>query len=89
MMLPFDKDPARRKRYLAAVGPQIIDTLLRKSLTHAWMCLPEKHRSPTEVERMVREIFERAVKDFNSDFARFSDSGSATKRTRGLKRRRR
>jgi BMFP domain-containing protein YqiC len=70
MKLP-PKDSDRQRKAMAAMGPQAIDTLLRQAIQTIWMTLPEERRNPEEVEKLIRELLERALKDFHSDYSRF------------------
>lgn len=51
----------------AFFGPAHIDQLIRQAVQHCWMILPKDRRTPEELERQVRRMVDRAVKDFRED----------------------
>jgi hypothetical protein len=57
------EDPSMR----TTLGPQAVDQTARQLLAMCWMVLPPERRNPTEVDKEVRRIVERALKDFKED----------------------
>ena len=58
-------------------GPQQIDQLIRQAVQFCWMSLPKEKRTVEELERQLRRILERALKDFREDRQAFGQEGSA------------
>jgi hypothetical protein len=55
-------------------GPGHVDTTVRQAIHFCWMALPQDRKNPDELERQVRRIVERALKDFREDAAVFAKS---------------
>jgi len=53
-------------------GPGNVDTAIRQAIQTCWMMLPEDKRNVGEVEKQIRRIVERALKDLREDGAAFS-----------------
>jgi len=53
-------------------GPGHVDQTVRQTIQSCWMALPKSRRNIEEVEKQVRRIFERALKDFREDAAAFA-----------------
>jgi len=58
-------------------GPGQVDETVRQAIHFCWMSLPKERKNAVEVERQIRRIVERALKDFRDDAAVFGDGGSA------------
>ena len=52
-------------------GPSQIDTQIRQAIQFCWMGLAAKKRTPDELERQIRRIVDRALKDFREDSKEF------------------
>jgi hypothetical protein len=52
-------------------GPQQVDQMVRQAIQFCWMGLPEEKRTVDEVERQVRRILDRALKDMREDAGAF------------------
>ena len=52
-------DPEAFRRML---GPGALDQSVRHALQLCWMLLPNESKSPAEVERVFREIVDRAIR---------------------------
>jgi hypothetical protein len=52
-------------------GPQQTDAMVRQVINVCWMSLPRTQRTVADVEREVRRIFERALKDLREDAQSF------------------
>jgi hypothetical protein len=55
-------------------GPGQIDHMIRQAIHFCWMALPKDRRSADEVEKQVRRIVDRALKDFRDDSEEFGRS---------------
>jgi hypothetical protein len=49
------------------MGPGQVDHQIRQAIQFAWILLPEGKKTVAEVERVVHEIVDRALKDFRKD----------------------
>ena len=58
-------------------GPSQIDQQIRQAIHFCWMGLPKDKRSVDELERQIRRIVDRALRDMREDFDEFS-SGKDT-----------
>jgi hypothetical protein len=68
----FSKDdPASRDPLRALMGPGQVDQQIRQAIQFAWMMLPDERRTVTELERVLRQIVDRALKDFREDAQAF------------------
>jgi hypothetical protein len=54
-------------------GPTEIDREIRRAIQICWMSLPKERRNVDEVERQIRRIFDRALRDAHEDFDNFFD----------------
>jgi len=52
-------------------GPGHVDQTVRQTIQSCWMALPKERRTVAEVEKQVRRIVERALKDFRDDAEAF------------------
>jgi len=57
-------------------GPAHIDQFLRQAIQFCWMGLPKSNRTTDELERQIRRIVERALRDFREDQQAFMDDQS-------------
>jgi hypothetical protein len=55
------------------LGPGHVDRLIRQAIQFCRMGLPKSKRTPDEVERQIRRIVERALRDSREDQQAFSD----------------
>lgn len=53
------------------LGPGMVDQQLRGTVSTCWMAMPKERRTVEEVEREMRRLFERAIKDLREDAERF------------------
>jgi hypothetical protein len=72
--LPKD-DPASVDRLRAFMGPCQVDQEIRQAIHFAWMMLPDERRTAAEVERVIRQIVDLALKDFREDAEAFGQAG--------------
>jgi hypothetical protein len=69
------EDPDREKKMRAMFSPGQVDQTVRQAIQMCWMMLPADGRTLDEVERQVRRIVERALKDLRDDASAFGISG--------------
>lgn len=67
-MEEFDpKDPEAMKRMRAFLSPQQVDQTIRQAIQFCWMVLPPEQQNVEEVEKQVRRIVDRALRDLRED----------------------
>jgi len=49
------------------MGPGQVDQYIRQAIQFAWMMLPDERKTVTEVERVIRQVVDRALKNFRED----------------------
>jgi hypothetical protein len=64
-------DPESRDRMRSFMGPGQVDEQIRQAIQFAWMMLPDERKTVTEVERVIRQIVDRALKNFREDAESF------------------
>jgi hypothetical protein len=52
-------------------GPGHVDQTIRQAIHLCWMSLPPKRKNVKELEKQIRRIFERAVRDIREDSKQF------------------
>jgi hypothetical protein len=52
-------------------GPGHVDQAIRQALQTCWMALPKERKTVEELEKQLRRIFERAIRDFREDREEF------------------
>jgi hypothetical protein len=52
-------------------GPGQVDQFVRQAIQTCWMALPKDRKTPDELEKQVRRIVDRALKDFREDSEQF------------------
>jgi hypothetical protein len=55
-------------------GPGQVDHQIRQAIQMCWMMLPEDKRGPEEVEKQMRRILDRAIRDLREDSEAFRKS---------------
>ena len=65
---PDNPEPSEAFREMAARG---IDGLIRQAISFCWNALPKERRNADEVEKEIRRIVDRAMRDFREDSASF------------------
>jgi hypothetical protein len=53
------------------MGPQMVDQEIRRAISWCWMVLPEGQKTVEAVEREIRRLVDRALKDLKEDMAAF------------------
>jgi hypothetical protein len=67
-MEEFDpKDPEAMKRMRAFFSPQQVDRQIRQAIQFCWMALPPEQQNVEEVEKQIRRIVDRALRDLRED----------------------
>jgi len=64
-------DPEDQERMRHMFGPQQIDTMVRQAIHFCWMALPPDRTNVDEVEKQIRRIVDRAIKDLREDMNAF------------------
>lgn len=73
-MIGADYDPEKAPEQIsAALGPQHIDTSIRQAIQFCWMMMPASKRTADELEKQIRRIVDRAIRDFREDHEAFAD----------------
>ena len=71
----FDpKDPDAEKRMRAFFSPQQVDQQIRHAIQFCWMALPPEQQNVEEVEKQIRRIVDRALRDLREDADSFGMS---------------
>lgn len=70
---PGDDDAMRRMR--AMMGPQQVDQSIRQAIQFCWMALPPEQQTVDEVERQIRRLVDRALRDLREDAGQFGLGG--------------
>ncbi len=52
-------------------GPKQIDQLIRQAISTCWMILPDDRKNVDEVEKQVRRLVDRALRDLREDSESF------------------
>jgi hypothetical protein len=53
------------------MGPGQVDHQIRQAINLTWIMLPDERKTVTEVERVIRQIVDRALKNFREDAEAF------------------
>jgi hypothetical protein len=79
-MMGESSDPADAAKMMREVmGPQAVDQFIRQAISTCWMMLPEEEKTIEALEREVRRLVDRALKDLKEDMAAFGISGTRPK----------
>jgi hypothetical protein len=70
-----DGDPVEKMAEF--FGPEQVDHSIRQAVQFCWMSLPKGRRTSEELEKQLRRLFERALKDFREDREAFGLPGDA------------
>jgi hypothetical protein len=65
------KDPDDRKRMRGLFSPQQVDQMVRQAIQFCWMSLPPEKQNVDEVEKQIRRIVDRALRDLRDDAESF------------------
>jgi hypothetical protein len=75
MVLEENPDPEKIR---AMFGPGEVDQSIRQAIQMCWMMLPKNKKNVDELERQIRRLMERAIKDFRKDINAFGLGDSST-----------
>ncbi len=67
-------DPESADRLRSFMGPNQVDHQIRQAIQFAWMMLPAERKTVAEVERVIRQIVDRALKNFREDAESFDQA---------------
>jgi poly(3-hydroxybutyrate) depolymerase len=67
-------DEAGMERMTELFGPGHIDQTIRQAVHWCWMSLPKDRKNVDEVERQIRRLVDRAIRDFREDTEAFGRS---------------
>jgi len=65
------KDPDAKKRFREFFSPQQIDQEIRSAIQFCWMALPPERQNVNEVEKQIRRLVDRALRDLREDSESF------------------
>jgi hypothetical protein len=68
-------DEEAAKRMADFLGPGQVDQTIRQAIHFCWMSLPDDRKNVDELEKQVRRIVDRALRDFREDSEQFGRSG--------------
>jgi hypothetical protein len=71
MALFESNDPDAQDKMRQVFGPGQIDQLMRQAIQMCWMMLPSGKRTVDELEKQIRRIMERAMRDLRKDHKAF------------------
>jgi len=72
MEIPINhEDPDAGARMRAFFSPQQVDQLVRQAIQFCWMSLPPERQNADEIEKQIRRVVDRALKDFRDDSEQF------------------
>ena len=66
-----DDDPEKLRKVHAFFGPQQIDNQIRQAISTCWMILPPDRKNVDGVEKEIRRIVDRALRDLRDDYQSF------------------
>ena len=72
---PDDENAAEKMQKL--FGPTQIDHQIRQAIQFCWMALPKEKRNVDELERQIRRLVDRALRDLREDFDEFFEKKGA------------
>jgi hypothetical protein len=64
-------DPDEAKSMSEMFGPGQVDDQIRRAITFCWMMLPRDRKTVDELEKQIRRIVNRALKDLREDTEAF------------------
>jgi hypothetical protein len=68
---PNPEDEGSLDKMREMFGPSQIDHFVRQAIQFCWMGLPKEKRNVDELERQIRRIVDRALRDVREDFDQF------------------
>jgi hypothetical protein len=64
-------DPESADKLRGMFGPTQIDEQIRQAIHFCWMALPDDKKSVAEVEKQIRRLVDRALRDLKEDSKAF------------------
>jgi hypothetical protein len=64
-------DPEQGDRYRDLFGPHQVDEQIRQAIQFCWMALPKEKKNVEEVEKQIRRLVDRALRDLREDSEAF------------------
>jgi hypothetical protein len=64
-------DPDAAKKMRQMFGPGQVDEMIRHAIHISWAMLPEDRQTVDELEKQMRRIMDRAIKDLREDADQF------------------
>jgi hypothetical protein len=64
-------DPEAMRRLQSFINPQQLDLQIRQAIQLCWMMLPAEKKTVDEVEKEIRRIVDRALRDLREDSSAF------------------
>ena len=64
-------DPEARQRMRDVFGPNQVDFTVRQAIQSCWWALPDDARNVDELEKQIRRLVDRALRDVREDAAAF------------------
>jgi hypothetical protein len=61
-------DPNAENKMRHMFGPGQVDQQIRQAIQMCWMMLPKDKKNVDELEKQIRRLMERAIKDLRKDF---------------------
>ncbi len=72
----FDAEDSGNRSHMRTVfGPGQVDQEIRLAIQYCWMLLPPERQNAEEVEKHIRRIVERALRDLREDADSFGFGG--------------
>jgi len=73
----FDpNDPNQGDRLRSFFGPQTVDEEIRRAIRFCWIALSADRKNVDEVEKQVRRLLDRALRDLREDSDAFGLGGA-------------
>ena len=64
----FDpNDPEQGERFRSFFGPHQVEQQIRQAIQMCWMALPSDRKNVDEVEKQIRRIVDRALRNLRED----------------------
>jgi hypothetical protein len=64
-------DPSDIEKMADFMGPGHVDQTIRQAVQFCWMNIPKDRRTVEELEKQVRRLVDRALRDFREDRKEF------------------
>ena len=71
MALFKNDDPDANDKFRRMFSPEQIDQQIRQAIQFCWMMLPDDKKTVDEVERQIRRLVDRALKDLREELDSF------------------